>query len=718
MQQFAQVAILGAGTVEMAIKVGVAVGSVRRFVIGDAAIQTIDVLAGETLNRLAETEHHAKRGEVVLDEPAVIALGEQLRVREWRSDGESGARFAVIDGLASAIEPMPWPALDSNALSDTQTRPWLLPPVYERLGSGEGEFLTELRPAAVLFLRFNGIDYDYDEAAQEKLDTFITRVQQIIQRYDGSLLQLTVGDKGSYLYAAFGAPLAHEDDAVRAVSAALEVRQLNLEFITGVQIGISQGRMRTGAYGGVTRRTYGVLGDEVNMAARLMQHAPIGHVLVSLAARKSTGDVFAWQPLPPLQVKGKSQPITVFQLIGLQEHRTIRLHEPQYARPMVGRRAELAAIERLLDQSQAGQGQIVGITAEAGMGKSRLIAELITYAQLNRVVGYGGECPSYGTNTSYLVWQTIWRGLFALDQVQTPRMVSVLEQRLAWIDPALLPRLPLLGAVLGLDIPDNDVTSSLDARLRKESLELLLTDCLRAFASESPLLLVLEDCHWIDPLSRDLLEVIGRAVAQLPVIIVLSYRPPVGAQYIAPLLALPVNKLTHFSEVSLSILPPEEVEELVQSKIAQLYGPQTMVAEDFVANVRTRTQGNPFYIEELLNYLHDQGIDPQQPAATQQIDLPASLHSLILSRIDRLGEDQRTLLKVASVVGRLFQAAILWGISTFFGMRERLQRDLEVLTDLELTVQDSPDPELAYLFKHIVTQEVAYESLLYATRAA
>ncbi|MBC8075757.1 MAG: tetratricopeptide repeat protein, partial [Chloroflexales bacterium] len=596
-----------------------------------------------------------------------------------------------------------------------QLRPWLLPPVYERLGSGQGEFLTELRPTVALFLRFSGIDYDGDEDAQRKLDVFVGQVQHVLARYDSFLVQLTVGDKGSYLYAAFGAPLAHEDDAVRAISAALELRQLNLEFVGGLQIGISQGRTRTGAYGGVTRRTYGVLGDEVNMAARLMQHAPTGTVLVSLAARASTGDLFAWEPLPPLQVKGKTQPVTVFRLIGRQEQRTIRLHEPQYARPMVGRRAELALIERLLGEALHGRGQIVGITAEAGMGKSRLIAELIRYAQRRQVVGYGGECPSYGTNTSYLVWQPIWRGLFGLGQVQGPdAQLLALEARLAQIDPALLPRLPLLGAVLGLDIPDNELTLSFDARLRKESLAQLLTDCLRARSAESPLLLVLEDCHWIDPLSGELLEVIGRAVAQLPVMIVLSYRPPQLPQ----LAALPVSQLSHFSALPLAVLPPEDVEALVQSKIAQLYGPQAVVAEDLVAAIRARTQGNPFYIEELLNYLHDRGIDPQQPAAMQQIDLPASLHSLILSRIDRLGEDQRTLLKVASVIGRLFQATILWGISTFFGASERLRRDLEALSDLDLTAQDSPDPELAYLFKHIVTQEVAYESLLYATRAS
>jgi predicted ATPase/class 3 adenylate cyclase len=714
MQQFASVSIPGAGSVALAIKVAVAAGPVRRFVVGDPDIQVIDVLAGETLNRLAAAERQAGKGEVALDEPAVAALGAQLRVVEWRA-GEDGARFAVVGELASAVEPAPWPALEPAALSEAQMRSWLLPAVYERLRSGQGEFLTELRPAVALFLRFDGIDYDGDEQAQHKLAALIGRVQRILASYDGSLIQLTVGDKGSYLYAAFGAPLAHEDDAVRAISAALELRRLQLELAANVQIGISQGRMRTGAYGGVTRRTYGVLGDEVNMAARLMQHAPAGAVLVSLAARKSTGGAFAWDALPPLLVKGKSQPLTVFQLLGEQKQQAIRLHEPRYAQPMIGRRAELALIAHKLDQALRGRGQIVGIAAEAGMGKSRLIAEVIRLAQRRHVAGYGGECQSYGTNTSYLVWQTIWRDFFGLGQVQGPHgQLRALERSLAQISPALLPRLPLLGVALNLAIPNSDLTRTFDAKIRKASLEALLADCLRARAAESPLLLVLEDCHWIDPLSHDLLEVIGHTVAELPVLMVLAYRPPQVQRIAGPR----VSRLAHFSELQLATLAPEDIEELAHSKIKQLYGGQTVVSSDLIAQLAARTEGNPFYIEELLNYLHDQDINPQQPQALRQVDLPASLHSLILSRIDRLSEDQRTLVKVASVIGRLFQAAMLWGVSNLFGAQEQLRRELAALSEQELTVEDTPEPELAYLFKHIITQEVAYESLPYAIRTS
>ena len=714
MQQFAQVDIPGAGMASLAIKVVVTVGPARRFLIGDPTIQLIDALAGQTLYRLATSEHHAERGEVLLDEPAVAALGKNIEVRDWRENSESGERFAVVSKLNTQIEPDPWPTLDADALSDDLVRPWLLPPVYDRLINGMGEFLTELRPTVALFLRFSGIDYDSDPESQTKLNTYLQAVQRILARYDSYMLQLTIGDKGSNFYVSFGAPLAHEDDAIRAVRAALELRDLQMDFITEVQIGVSQGLSRTGACGGIHRRTYSAIGDAVNMAARLMQSAPVGQVLVHQNVRKATVDYFTWNELPPLQVKGKSQPVTVFQLVSREEKHGIRLHEPKYAIPMVGRAAELALIEQKLDLALLGRGQIVGITAEAGMGKSRLMAEVIRLARRRNVIGYGGECQSYGTSTSYLVWQDIWRAFFKLDTAwSVEEQIKALEQQLTEINPALFPRLPLLGTVLNLPIPDNELTDSFDAKLRKESLESLLVDCVRTRARLMPLLLVLEDCHWLDPLSHDLLEIIGRAIVDLPVLIALAYRPPQMGRLLTPR----VNRLFHFTEISLADLPAEEIEQLVLSKLGQVYGEQARLPQALIEKISKRADGNPFYIEELLNYLRDRNIDPQQPEALEQIDLPDSLYSLILSRIDQLTENQKTLLKVASVIGRLFRAAMLWGISNQFGNQKRVQSDLDALSALDLTPLDTPEPELMYLFKHILTQEVTYETLSFATRA-
>jgi predicted ATPase/class 3 adenylate cyclase len=714
MEQFSQVDIPGSGTVSLEIKVAVSAGSARRFLVGDPEILIIDVLAGKTLDRLAASAEHAKKGEIVLDEMTVLSLAEQVSVSDWRSNGGSGARFALLVSLDAMIEPDPWPSLLPDALNEEQLRPWLLQPVYERLKSGMGEFLTELRPAIALFLRFGGIDYDMDMKAQSKLDMYIQAVQHILDRYSGYMLQLALGDKGCYLYASFGVPTAHEDDAVRVVSAALELRDFHMDFITNVQIGISQGRMRTGAYGSPTRRTYGVLGDDVNLAARLMENAPPGQVLVNQNIYKATDDVFSWEELAPLQVKGKPQPVNVLRLIAKKSHRSSILHEPYYSLPMVGRAAELSVVRNKLDLVLLGWGQVISITAEAGMGKSRLVAEIIRVAREHNVLGYGGECQSYGTNTSYLVWQNIWRGFFGLDAAwPLAEQVAILEHQLAKIDQALLPRLPLLGAVLNLQIPDNELTGAFNAKLRKESLESLLADCLRKRIPQTPLILVLEDGQWLDPLSHDLLETLGRAAADLAVMIVLAYRP----NQLEPAQALRISSLPNYIEIALKDLPPNDIAQLITFKLRQVYGEQARVPAALIEQISARADGNPFYIEELLNYLHDRGIDPQHPNAFEQIDLPTSLYSLILSRIDQLSESQKTLLKVASVIGRLFRVAMLWGIYNQLGDQEHVHHELDVLSRIDLTQLDISDPELTYLFKHVLTQEVAYETLPFETRA-
>lgn len=709
MQSFAAVATPSGRTVALAMKVAVAAGTARRFLVGDPEIQIIDALAGALLDRLVAAEHQAHRGEVVLDPETTRALAQVVDMTE-RLDEETGQRYGVVTGLRETPAPRPWPALPPDALADDQVSSWLLPQVYERLRSGQGEFITELRPAVVLFLRFGGIDYDDDADAGARLDEYICAVQQSFRKYDGTLLQLTIGDKGSYLYAAFGAPLAHEDDAVRAASAALELRNTKPAFITEFRIGVSQGRMLTGAYGAQTSRTYGILGDDVNLAARLMQAAAPNQILVSRSARQASGEAFAWEALPELQLKGKARAVEAFSLLAAQSRHAQQLHEINYAFAMVGRHTELKLIEKKLALARQGHGQIIGVVGEAGIGKSRLLAEVIRLAMAQQVTGYGGGCESYGTNTRYLVWQNIWRGLFDLDSgAPVAAQVQALETRLARIDPALPQRLPLLGAVLNLDLPDSPLTQTFDAKLRKTSLQSLLVDCLRDSAASGPLMLVLEDCHWLDQLSHELLEVLGRAIADMPVLLVLTYRPTM----------LSVNQLPHFTEVPLTGFTSAEAGQLINAKLQQTFGIHVQTPRDFVEELTKRAEGNPFYLEELLNYLQDRGLDPQNQATLKQLELPTSLHSLILSRIDQLTENQKILLKLASVIGRQFKAAMLWGAYPQLSDQDpgQLHLNLQAINHTDLTAEDMSEPELAYLFKSIVTQEVAYESLPYATRA-
>jgi adenylate cyclase len=725
MAHFATVTIPSGHTVTLAMKVAVAVGPVRRFLLGDPAAQLVDVLAGATMDLLAALEHLAEKGEVLLDGAAAAGLGRLLQVASWREDQAIGRPVAVVAGLSEPVEPRPWPPLAPDALDDAQLRPWVVPAVYERLQSGRGDLLAELRPAVSLFLRFRGIDYDRDPFAAAKLDGYFRWLHGVVAHYEGTLLQLTIGDKGSYLYVAFGAPVAHEDDTARAASAALELRRPPpaLAFLEGVQIGISRGRMRAGGCGGSTCRTYAVMGSEVNLAARLMQAAGPGQILVSHAAQQAAGGAFTWEAPQALPVKGRDEPVTVYELVGSSERPAMRLHEPRYSTPMVGRDAELALIERALDDALAGRGRVVGVSGEAGMGKSRLVAEIVRLASERGLSEYGGECQSYGTRAPYVVWRPIWQVLLGVDPARPPaEQVHAVEQALAAIDPALTPRRPLLSGPLNLPMADNDLTGSFDAKQRKGAAEVLLVDCLRARAGQAPLLLVLEDLHWLDPLSDDLLETIARAIGDLPVLIVLTYRPT--AAPLAPasgdtarMGAARLAELPYFEEMRLTDLAPEAIERFVAAKLAQIFGQEVDLAPAHVARLTAKGQGNPFYVEELLNYLRDRGLDPRDPAALERLDLPTSLHSLILSRIDRLGESQKVALKVASIVGRVFRSEWLWGVYPQLGEPARVHADLDALERLDLTPLDTPGPEQTYVFKHVVTQEVAYDSQPFATRS-
>jgi predicted ATPase/class 3 adenylate cyclase len=718
MRTFGAVEIPGGGTIALAMKAAVAAGPARRFLIGDPSIQRLDTLAGATLARMAAGEHLAERGEVVLDAPAAERLEGAIALSEWRIDPHTQARHAVVTRFLNDVPDSPWLPAAAPALTEAVARPWLLPPVFARLETGSDQFLAELRPAVVLFLNFEGIDYDNDPEAGAKLDAYVAWVQRTLQRYEAYVLGVTIGDKGSYLYAAFGAPTAHDDDATRACTAAIELRATakDLRFIGPPRIGLNQGRVWSGAYGGTQRCTYGVLGDAVNLAARLMQASAPGGILVGATVRQSARDLFEWQSRSALRVKGKKEPVTAFHLDGARTGAVIRLQEPRYDIPMVGRATELGQMRRVIEATRRGASHMAGINGEAGLGKSRLLAEVIREAAQARFLTLGGECQSYGTNTPYLVWQSIWRNFFGLKpEAGLETQTRTLEQRLRRIDPRLIPRLPLLGVVLNLPLPDNDLTRTMDAKLRKTSLESLLVDCLRLRPDKQPLFLALEDCHWMDPLSQELLRAVHRALRDLPAtLLMLAYRPPPPTRPEEDW----SRSLEGFVEVRLSEFTPAEAARLIRTKLAQSTGFRDDVPAALLERVTSRAQGNPFYIEELLNYVRDLGIDPGDAEALQRLTFPDSLHSLILSRIDQLTEHQKITLKVASVIGRQFRAAWLWGGFPSLGDVARVRADLEALSRLDLTPLDLPDPDLTFIFKHIATQEVAYESLVSDTRVA
>ena len=701
MHEVGVVSTPGGNAVTLGVKVAVAVGEVHRFVVGDPKVQLIDVLAGRLMDSLAAAEAKSQAGEVVLDSGALASLGDRVTLLETR-EGDSGP-VGIVDALVDppavpgAVEE--WPALPLET-----ARQWLLPPVWKRLVAGRGEFLADLRPAVPVFVRFGGLDFEHDPQAPTVLGDFVTRAQLALDEVGGSVLQLTIGDKGAYLYAVFGAPLAHEDDATRACEGALKLLEIPQEVpVTDVQIGVATGRLRSGTYGHYERRTFCCLGDAVNLAARLMTRAPANGIWVHGDVAEQTGERFEWDDLPSITVKGRVQEVRVRALRGRSTHRRTR-GRPAALNAMVGREAELARLHELWQAADGGRGQVVVVQAEAGTGKSRLVGELVGELSATGVSVARGEATPIASEAAYAAWRDVWADLLGLDDEPTADRVTEAVERL---EPTLVARSPLLGPVLGLAMPDSDLTASFDGELRKASLEDLLRRLLVASAKDS-LVVVVEDAHWLDPLSRDVLEGLARAASGARVLLVLTTRPD-GT----PLAGLPVGRGDHVTDLALEGLAREASALLVGERHRALTGREPTA--ELVATVVGRAEGNAFYLEQLVDYVlaHASGDDGVDPDA---LELPPSLHSLVLSRIDAQPENQRRAVKVASVIGRAFRSPLVAAAYPDLGPEKVVHDDLVSLTPTRLI--DLEDPrDKAFAFGHAVTRDVAYDSIPFAMRS-
>lgn len=709
MKQFQAMPAPHGGRINLAMKAAVTAGSMRRLLAGNPAIRLVDVLAGSPIDRLSDVEHVAYPGEVVASARVVRRLGSQLVVDEWRG------RTGVIAGLRANAITDDWPVLDVDVVLDPELlRPYLLEPVFDRVAAGQGDYLAELRPVAALFLKFSGIDYDTDDAAAAKLSSYTSWVQSAVHRYGGHVLLITTADKGSHLYAVFGALEAHEDDSQRAVAAAKALVDIppELAFIVDTQIGVSYGRARVGAYGGETRRTYGALGDVVNLAARLMGIAPAGEIRCSEAIAERSSETWEFETLGEVQLKGMSRPQRVFR--PLERART----SGGSARSLIGRDHELAELVASLDQTKRGSRRIHLIAGEAGIGKSRLVDELVAEAVDAGFACLIGAGDSIEQHTPYRAWREILSDALDLQPdsrtLEERRDCAVATLRALNVQD----RAPLLNDILDLDLPSTRWTRTLSSEVRQESLAALVGEILASLASTKPLLLVVDDVHWLDSLSWDLAVSVTRALAQSPATIICTHRLYGDMEPSA--LTLLAN-LTGASRMRLGPLPPDATLALAATQLGLAVG----ALPDAVAELlKQRSEGNPFYARELINALLDTGqliasngtctIVGDEAALLESV--PSTLEGVVLSRLDRLPDEEQLTMKVASVIGRSFLVLAVERAYPSSIERAELIRHLADTTQRRLTLVEFEDLQSGYAFQHVVTQQVTYETLLFEQR--
>lgn len=718
MSELASVTTPAGTVIPLAIKVGIAAGPARRFLLGDSNAYVIESLAGRTLDRMARAEELAARGDVMVSAEVAAQLPSDVHLGERQGTGDE-EYVTVLDWSRSAFNDSP----DEPArVADEQAQCWLLPPVARRLSEGSEAFLAELRPTVSVFLGFSGIDYDADDAAGEKLNQFVIAAQAILDRYEGYLVQVTMGDKGSLFYISFGAPLAHEDDSLRAAAAALDLLRLgnDLPFLSDLRIGISRGVVYSGAYGSPERRTYSLLGGEVNVAARLMTTAEPGTILVSGFVAEDIEGRFELEEMPPVAVKGIDHPFEIWNLRRARTHVT----DPAISDTeinLVGRDAEQAILGLRLDKLFEGESGNLILKGAAGVGKSVLIADLLRQAraasgaQIEVLIGSGNAIEQA---TPYLAWQSILQEL--VDRVTVddgPNTgESAASQLEAWLDPEVRYLAPLLNPLLPFNYPETQLTAQMTGEARLLSTQELVVSMLRKALGGRPLLLIFDDAQWLDSLSTSLMRRISREIA--PLLLVLSLRTGAEMEAATAVIA-ELHESAATSEIVLDTLPVQAAEQLVKDQLNT-----SIVDPKLVEYIYAKAEGHPYFSVELVNGLRDAGLLEVGAGRARFVtgsdaavmEFPDTIQGVITSRIDRLGAPEQMTAKVASVIGRVFAYRVLRDVYPTAREAAQIRSNLSALEQREITAVESIDPELTYLFRHIVTQEVIYGLMTSAQR--
>jgi class 3 adenylate cyclase/tetratricopeptide (TPR) repeat protein len=680
-----------------ALKIALAAGDARRMLVGDPKLLRIDALAGATLARVARAEKHATPGAIVASEEVVGPA--HAVVDGYRTDGS--LRFATIRDQAERTDELPWPDVEEPA--GEAPAGWVLAPVAERLAI-EPTF-ADLRAVVPMFASFGGIDYDADEGAADKLDRLVRHVQKVLDRSGGALLQLTIGDKGSYFYGVFGAPVARPDAARRAASAALELRELPAELGHGkLAIGMTFGRAWSGVSGTTERACYTVMGDEVNLAARLMQHAAPGEIVVS-GALANAAPSFAYASKGNLTIKGRAQPVAAHALTPRAEAAPRR--EARHA--LVGRASELDAIYRAHARS-AEHAHIVYVEAQAGMGKSRL-AEEATARALGRSARTAFGAGDSALRASPLrAWRDVFRQLLELDGGDAEGMAKDLAHKVGAIAPELSARLPLLGPVLGIRIEDTELTRWLSDDLRADNTRELMVGLVDAVAKSAtaPILVVLDDAQWIDSASWALARRIVQDVRGVTLLLLARPHSDDDGQRSDDHDKIVADRAT--TRITLGPLDEDGTLELVRARLGA-----DRIPERLARFLSSRAAGRPLLAELLVASLLDGGgLRVEAGVCTlaegfdeAAIELPETVEGMIAERLDRLAPADLAVLGRASVLGFRFERRSLDALSS-----DDATPAVSRLEERELLVPENGELR----FAHALVRDVTYGRLLFATR--
>lgn len=675
----------------LSAKIGLCSGTLAEMHLGGRDGRWLFLIAGDAVEQMTRLGPHMRTSAVVGSPEAWQLLRDELGGRPVE-DGH--VLIEAADGVRGPVA-IPGPAVE--AVSEAGVRAYI-PRVSEaRIEAGHGAWLAEVRRTSVVFVGIRGLGI----AAVDTLEAFdrITRVgQEVVARYDGWLKELTMDEKGTTMVAVFGVPpYSHEDDATRALDAAsaltVEVGRLGL----GASAAVATGRAVCGPVGNERRRDFAVLGGHVNLAARLAQEAQNGVVLTDTETHEATRDRRTFERLAAYVLKGLASPIDVYRLSVAAGPGQMRI---------IGRQDELAAAERAVLALASGIGGLHVVEGEPGIGKSTFVRTWLARA------GAAGARPLTGAafeiegSTPYHAWRPIFESLLGIGnltdrELRRSRALEALDA-----DPKALRMAPLLDPVLSLDILDNADTEQLSGEVRADNTRDLLIRLLRSAAQQQPLMVVIEDVHWLDRASWSL---VSRAARDIPsILFVLTTRPGGADEQLADVASL-------MTTVRLGPLSREEALALACERTGA-----TNIAEPVAAIVESRAEGNPLFVEQLIFAMRDAGrivvqAGTVRPAEGEQLEtsiIPDTIQRVLTTRMDKLPPGEALTLKVASVVGDRFGLEPLLRVYPVTIEEADLRGHLETLIRLDLVSPGGADQQETFEFRHVIAREVAYNLML------
>jgi class 3 adenylate cyclase/tetratricopeptide (TPR) repeat protein len=659
----------GSGVVTLRMSIGVHSGPVQLFLVGASHRELI--VTGETAARTCAMEAAAAAGEVLLS-PETAALLDHAWVGRQSGPGRLLRRRRAV--LLAPVRPRAHPTGLTAALAV---------PSGLRQHLQDGQVWGEHRQATVAFLQFSGVDRVLAEAGVDglatALDELVTVVQRATEKHDVCFLATDVDAAGGKVLLSAGAPRSAGHDEDRMLHALKSVVDAGTRL--DVRVGAHRGHAFAVGVGGSSRRSFSVMGDVVNLAARVMGKAPPGQVLVTDDLTANLRGGFALEPVPPFHVKGKTAAVSASLVLGTSGQRRDTASADL---PLVGRADELRALHDAWGDARAGQGSVLVVTGDPGLGKTRLVSHALTAAGRARRLVVDGT--PYGATSPYFALRLPLRRLLGPATSDEGTAAALAEHVRRWA-PALDPWLPLLALPFGLQLPDTPETEQLEERFRGPQLHAVVSELLAGLLP-GPALVVVEDAHWLDDASSELLRHALTSVSERGWLALVTRRALAGGLYADPdddVRPLPLRPLAASETAALAAqltddapLPPGALQSVVD-----------------------RSGGNPLFLAELVRAVRAGGTAES---------LPGSVEALLVSRIDDLEHDDRALLRDAAVLGGRFP---LWLLQTVVSRDD--ERDVRDAVGGPLRDFLAVDGATVR-FHNALTREVAYEALPYRLR--